>query len=138
MVGKNLTPRQLAGRMNRKKRRGLTPEGLVLLRDAARMNRPWTHATGPRTAKGKETSRKNAWRAGSRANILLPPEVQVCLKAVRLAESGHGDPPTPAQLAEMLATLGDQSLAVFIRGTTLFHRCLRFRLQPPLGLPTEI
>ena len=51
--------RVLAGRQNWAKRRGFTPEGLDRLRAAALANRPWEHATGPRTAEGKSRSAAN-------------------------------------------------------------------------------
>jgi hypothetical protein len=38
---------------------GLTPEGRHRLREAALANRPWEHATGPRTAEGKARSAAN-------------------------------------------------------------------------------
>jgi hypothetical protein len=47
-------PRRVAaGRLNRRKRKGLTPAGRERLRRAALANRPWRHATGPRTPEGK-------------------------------------------------------------------------------------
>jgi hypothetical protein len=53
-------PRRVeAGRRNRSKRRGLTPEGRERLRRAALAHRPWEHATGPRTAAGKARSAAN-------------------------------------------------------------------------------
>jgi hypothetical protein len=45
--------RAAAGRLNRQKRRGLTPEGLERLRQCALANRPWEASTGPRTPEGK-------------------------------------------------------------------------------------
>lgn len=48
------SPRRVAaGRRNRLLRKGLTPLGREKLRQAARKNRPWIHATGPRTPVGK-------------------------------------------------------------------------------------
>jgi hypothetical protein len=47
-------PRRVAAcRLNRAKRKGLTPEGREKLRNAALQNRPWRFSTGPRTAAGK-------------------------------------------------------------------------------------
>ena len=47
-------PRRIAaGRLNRQKRKGLTPAGRERLRQAALRNRPWRFATGPRTPAGK-------------------------------------------------------------------------------------
>jgi hypothetical protein len=48
-----------AGRRNRSKWQGLTPEGRERLRRAALAHRPWEHATGPRTAAGKARSAAN-------------------------------------------------------------------------------
>ncbi len=45
--------RVAAGRRNRRKWKGLTPEGRQRLREAAHRNRPWEHTTGPRTPEGK-------------------------------------------------------------------------------------
>jgi hypothetical protein len=53
-------PRRVAaGRLNWQKRRGLTPEGRERLRQSALANRPWEHATGPRTAAGKSQAARN-------------------------------------------------------------------------------
>jgi hypothetical protein len=47
-------PRRVAaGRRNRAKSQGVTPEGRERLRQAALLNRPWLHSTGPRTPEGK-------------------------------------------------------------------------------------
>src|SRR5262249_34178800 len=45
--------RVAAGKINRAKRRGLTPEGRERLRQFALSRRPWLSATGPRTTVGK-------------------------------------------------------------------------------------
>ena len=45
--------RVAAGRLNRSKRKGLTPQGRERLRQAALANRPWEFSTGPRTPEGK-------------------------------------------------------------------------------------
>lgn len=84
---RKLTPRQLAGRMNVKKRRGLTSEGREALRQAALHNRPWEHSTGPRTAAGKVASRWNAHQHGGRARELMPEEFKAYAALVDLAES---------------------------------------------------
>ena len=53
-------PRRVAaGRLNRQKRRGLTPEGRERLRQAARASRPWEHTTGPKTLEGKARAARN-------------------------------------------------------------------------------
>jgi hypothetical protein len=53
-------PRRVAaGRLNRLKRRGLTPQGRERLRQCALAGRPWEHATGPRTPQGKARSARN-------------------------------------------------------------------------------
>ena len=54
------SPRRVAaGKLNRQKRRGLTPEGRERLRQAARANRPWEHTTRPRTPEGKARAARN-------------------------------------------------------------------------------
>lgn len=45
--------RVAAGRLNRAKRKGLTPEGRERLRQSALKNQPWRFSTGPRSAAGK-------------------------------------------------------------------------------------
>ena len=57
-------PRRVAaGKLNRAKRRGLTPAGVERLRQAALRDRPWEHATGPLTQAGKAKSAANGrWR----------------------------------------------------------------------------
>src|SRR5947208_11561912 len=52
--------RVAAGKQNRMKRKGLTPEGRERLRQAALENQPWLRATGPRTAEGKARSAENS------------------------------------------------------------------------------
>jgi hypothetical protein len=53
-------PRRVAaGRLNRQKRRGLTPAGRERLRQSALANRPWEHATGPRTPADKAQASRN-------------------------------------------------------------------------------
>jgi hypothetical protein len=53
-------PRRVAaGRLNRQKRRGLSPAGRERLRQAALASRPWLHSTGPRTAAGKARVARN-------------------------------------------------------------------------------
>src|SRR4051794_12945051 len=51
--------RVAAGRLNQMKSKGLTPEGLVRLQQAALDNQPWRLSTGPRTAAGKARSAQN-------------------------------------------------------------------------------
>ena len=45
--------RVLAGKVNRRKRGPLSPEGRARLREAALAARPWLHSTGPRSVAGK-------------------------------------------------------------------------------------
>jgi hypothetical protein len=53
-------PRRVtAGKGNRTRRQGLTPEGREKLRQAALRNQPWRHSSGPRTAEGKAKAAKN-------------------------------------------------------------------------------
>ena len=60
-------PRRVAaGRLNRRKRRGLSSEGRERLRQAALAGRPWEHATGPRTPEGKAKAARNGM-AGQKA-----------------------------------------------------------------------
>jgi len=54
--------RVLAGRLNRRKWKGLTAAGRQRLREAALRNRPWEHSTGPRTLEGKRRSAVNGKR----------------------------------------------------------------------------
>jgi|SRR6516162_528633 hypothetical protein len=54
--------RVAAGRKNWLKRKGLTPEGRAHLREAACRDKPWLHATGPKTPKGKARSALNGQR----------------------------------------------------------------------------
>src|SRR5262249_6931473 len=51
--------RAAAARANRAKRRGLTPEARLRLREAALANKPWEHSTGPRTPQGKLQAVRN-------------------------------------------------------------------------------
>ena len=51
--------RVAAGRRNRLKRKGLTPEGRQRLREAALKNKPWLHSTGPKTPEGKMRAAQN-------------------------------------------------------------------------------
>src|SRR5262245_5559997 len=53
-------PRRVAaGRLNRRKRLGLSAEGRERLRQAALAGRPWEHATGPRKPQGKSKAARN-------------------------------------------------------------------------------
>ena len=45
--------RVAAGKLNRMKRKGLTPEGRERLRQAALRHQPWRFSTGPRSPEGK-------------------------------------------------------------------------------------
>jgi hypothetical protein len=51
--------RVLAGKLNHQKRGPFTAEGRERLRRAALANRPWEHATGPRTPAGKSRAAQN-------------------------------------------------------------------------------
>jgi hypothetical protein len=77
--------RVLAGRLNRLKRRGLTPEGRAKLRQLALVNRPWQFATGPRTPEGKAKSAANRRRRKGRTSEApgLLEAVAVMLAALR-------------------------------------------------------
>jgi hypothetical protein len=58
----SLTPRQIAGRLNRAKQKGLTDAGRQSLRFAAAANKAWRHSTSPRTVEGKAASAANGIR----------------------------------------------------------------------------
>ena len=45
--------RSAAGKLNRAKRKGITPAGREKLRQTAQKNKPWRFSTGPRTPEGK-------------------------------------------------------------------------------------
>lgn len=45
--------RVLAGKLNFRKRRGLTEEGRLRLQEATRFHEPWLDSTGPRSVEGK-------------------------------------------------------------------------------------
>ena len=62
MCGVPSPARSAAGKANRSKRTGLTPEGRERLRRAALANRPWLHSTGPTTAAGKAKAARNGKR----------------------------------------------------------------------------
>ena len=100
---KKLTPRQIAGRNNRKKRKGLTLEGKEALRQAALSNRPWEYSTGPRTRWGKMRSRENALQHGGRAWELMPEEFKTVALGIRQAEKGEA--PLPGQGLDCLRDL---------------------------------
>jgi hypothetical protein len=57
-----LTARQIAGKLNRAKRKGLTAEGRQRLREAALAAKPWHFATGPKSLEGKRKSAANGRR----------------------------------------------------------------------------
>jgi hypothetical protein len=77
--------RVLAGRLNRLKRRGITPEGREKLRQLALVNRPWQFATGPRTPEGKARAAANGRRRTGRTGEVpgLLETVTVVLAALR-------------------------------------------------------
>lgn len=51
-----------AAKLNRAKRKGLTPAGRERLREAALVHQPWRFSTGPRTPAGKAQSVANGKR----------------------------------------------------------------------------
>jgi hypothetical protein len=51
--------RVLAGKLNRAKRKGLTPEGRERLRQSALLHQPWRFTRGPTTPEGKARSAAN-------------------------------------------------------------------------------
>lgn len=73
-------PRRVAaGRLNRMKRKGLTPEGYERLRQTALRNQPWRFSTGPRTPKGKAKVAQNGKKRqlGPRSESLQCPRSSV-------------------------------------------------------------
>ena len=81
-----LTPRQIAGRLNRQKRRGISPEGRERLRAAAVKNQPWRHSTGPRTARGRAQSIMNGKRR-QRGQISVRERRRLVADTVGIAKS---------------------------------------------------
>src|SRR4051812_31726613 len=72
------SPRRVeAGRRNHARRLGLSAAGRERLRQAALANRPWDHATGPRTPAGKARSAANgkACQKGSKSVRALRAEL---------------------------------------------------------------
>lgn len=62
-LGSKPNPKRVAaGKLNRAKRKGLTPGGRERLRQAALRHRPWDHSTGPKTPGGKATAVANGKR----------------------------------------------------------------------------
>ena len=59
-----------ANQANRKRWRGISPEGLQRLREAALRNRPWERSTGPRTQAGRVAVRMNALKSGLRSGVI--------------------------------------------------------------------
>lgn len=51
--------RVVAGRLNQRKRRGLTDAGREVLRKHALDNQPWRFSTGPKTVEGKLKAKMN-------------------------------------------------------------------------------
>jgi hypothetical protein len=94
-------PRRIAaGRLNQKKRRGLTDEGRARVRQAAYRVRPWEHSTGPKSPEGKARSAKNRQSRKRAINAynelraavrsLIAPSMEMRHSIQRfLAESGH-------------------------------------------------
>ncbi len=81
--------RVAAGRLNRAKRKGLTPEGRERLRQAALGNRPWLFSTGPRTTAGKATAARNGDRR--QFGLLSVRELRAELAALRGLARQMGD-----------------------------------------------
>lgn len=60
--------RVAAGRRNRAKRGSLSDAAKQLLSEAAKQNRPWESATGPKTQAGKAKSAKNRKGKGAKTD----------------------------------------------------------------------
>jgi hypothetical protein len=73
--------RVAAGRLNRTKRKGITPEGRERLRRGALANKPWLLATGPKTEVGKAKVARNGKKRQIGPRSVR--EVRADLKAVR-------------------------------------------------------
>jgi hypothetical protein len=75
-------------------KRNLTPEGRQRLREAALRNKPWQHATGPRTPAGKARVAENGRyrQRGRKSKRAIKKEIQEALM-------------TTAQLAELTRLL---------------------------------
>jgi hypothetical protein len=76
---KSRNPRRvLAGRVNRKKRGEITPQGRETLRQTALRNKPWRFSTGPNTIGGKAIAAANG-----RCRQKGPTSVRVARKEAR-------------------------------------------------------
>ncbi|VTT98780.1 unnamed protein product [Gemmataceae bacterium] len=80
-VGPN-PKRVVAGRLNRGKRKGLTPEGRERLRRAAHDNKPWLFSTGPLTPAGKATAAANGKKRQS--GLVSARELRADLQKLRV------------------------------------------------------
>jgi hypothetical protein len=111
--------RVLAGRLNRAKRKALTPEGIERLRQAAIAHRPWEHSTGPRTPEGKTKVAANgrskqkgpeSVRAAKR-NVAALGQLLEAMTAARkaLTESACPDPIDHHARGERVVLRGDPS-----------------------------
>lgn len=129
-----LTPRQKAGRENRKKWRGISPEGREKLRRSALTSKPWQHSTGPRTTEGKRVSRANGLKHGARAFAVLPEEIKDFILALRDAEQGAGPMPETELAAVELALMDSGDLRLLERASRLALRYVRAR-QRLEGMP---
>lgn len=129
---KKLTPRQIANRMNRKRWRGHSAEGLARLRAAAHAARPWEKSTGPRSAAGKAASRRNARRHDGRSAVLLPEPTRRFLAQLRDAERGSGPIPSPGLAIEAAEALSRTfHPEAFIRAARTIRRYQRLVWKLP-------
>lgn len=81
--------RVAAGRLNRAKRKGLTPEGRERLRRAAHANKPWLFSTGPRTRAGKATAAANGKKR--QLGLLSIRELKADLRKLRAVSASMAD-----------------------------------------------
>jgi hypothetical protein len=73
--------RVAAGRLNRTKRKGITPEGRERLRQTALQHQPWRFACGPKTEAGKAKVARNGKKRQIGPRSVR--EVRAELRAVR-------------------------------------------------------
>lgn len=79
--------RVAAGKVNRAKRGPLSAETKQKLSEAAKQHRPWEHATGPRTSRGKAASAQNGAHFEPRKPVVIDECVLNTYRLLRQTES---------------------------------------------------